>query len=53
MSYSCAELLETDGVVIEKYETKDVRWAPDGNGLVLMDKDTFCCAFEVEGNGSD
>ncbi|KAH7885892.1 WD repeat-containing protein 8 [Phlebopus sp. FC_14] len=31
-----------------KYETRDVRWAPDGKGLVLMDKDTFCCAFEVE-----
>ncbi|KAF9244583.1 WD repeat-containing protein 8 [Melanogaster broomeanus] len=32
----------------KKYETKDVRWAPDGKGLVLMDRDTFCCAFEVE-----
>ncbi|KAG8219715.1 hypothetical protein J3R82DRAFT_683 [Butyriboletus roseoflavus] len=31
-----------------KYETKDVRWAPDGKGMVLMDKDRFCCAFEVE-----
>ncbi|KAI6047767.1 WD repeat-containing protein 8 [Pisolithus marmoratus] len=31
-----------------KYETRDIRWAPDGKGLVLMDKDTFCCAFEVE-----
>lgn len=33
-----------------KYETRDIRWAPDGKGLVLMDKDTFCCAFEVEDN---
>ncbi|KIM66308.1 hypothetical protein SCLCIDRAFT_1153469 [Scleroderma citrinum Foug A] len=48
------EMAECIGVpTTKKYETKDVRWAPDGNGLVLMDKDTFCCAFEVEGNGSD
>lgn len=25
-----------------------MRWAPDGKGVVLMDRDTFCCAFEVE-----
>lgn len=31
-----------------KYETRDVCWAPDGKGMVLMDKDKFCCAFEVE-----
>ncbi|KAI6108473.1 WD repeat-containing protein 8 [Pisolithus croceorrhizus] len=33
-----------------KYQTRDIRWAPDGKGLILMDKDTFCCAFEVEDN---
>lgn len=33
---------------LAKYETRDVRWAPDGKGMVLMDKDRFCCAFEVE-----
>lgn len=32
----------------EKFETRDLAWAPDGKGLVLLDKDTFCCAFEVE-----
>ncbi|KIK96018.1 hypothetical protein PAXRUDRAFT_32676 [Paxillus rubicundulus Ve08.2h10] len=32
----------------KKYEARDVRWAPDGKGIVLMDRDTFCCAFEVE-----
>jgi len=31
----------------QKFEVRDVRWAPDGKGLVLMDKDMFCCAFEV------
>jgi hypothetical protein len=30
------------------FETRDLRWAPDGRGLVLMDKDMFCCAFEVQ-----
>lgn len=32
----------------EQFETRDVRWAPDGKGIVLLDKETFCCAFEVE-----
>lgn len=30
-----------------KFEARDIRWAPDGKGLLLVDKDTFCCAFEV------
>lgn len=34
--------------VTEKFETRDLKWAPDGKGLILMDKDMFCCAFEVE-----
>ena len=32
----------------EEFETRDLKWAPDGKGLVLLDKDVFCCAFEVE-----
>ena len=32
----------------EKFESRDIRWAPDGKGIILIDKDTFCCAFEVE-----
>jgi hypothetical protein len=32
----------------EKFGTKDVKWAPDGKGFVLFDRDQFCCAFEVE-----
>lgn len=31
-----------------RFDARDLRWAPDGKGLVLLDKDTFCCAFEVE-----
>jgi len=34
----------------EKFETKDVRWAPDGKGFILLGKDQFCCAFEVSDN---
>ena len=33
---------------LEQFETRDVRWAPDGKGFILMDRDQFCCAFEVE-----
>jgi len=32
----------------EKFETRDVRWAPDGKGFILFDKDQFCCASEAE-----
>ena len=35
--------------LLEKFDTKDVKWAPDGKGILLLDKETFCCAFEVEG----
>lgn len=38
-------------IFAEKFETREVKWAPDGKGLVLLDKDTFCCAFEVEEEG--
>lgn len=31
----------------ENFETKDLHWAPDGKGLILLGKDQFCCAFEV------
>ncbi len=34
-----------------KFEARDIRWAPDGKGLLLVDKDTFCCAFEVNEEG--
>ena len=27
---------------------QDVQWAPDGKGILLIDKHVFCCAFEVE-----
>jgi len=42
------EVAECVGVPAREFSTRDIRWAPDGKGLVLLDKDTFCCAFEVE-----
>ena len=32
----------------ENFETRDLKWAPDGKGIVLLGRDQFCCAFEVE-----
>ena len=42
-----------DAWVSEKFETRDLRWAPDGKGLILLDQKTFCCAFEVEEEGQE
>ncbi|KAF8230672.1 WD repeat-containing protein 8 [Tricholoma matsutake] len=46
------EMAECIGVPAKKFETRDLRWAPDGKGFVLLDKDQFCCAFEVQEDGS-
>jgi len=42
------EMAECVGIPAKKFEARDVRWAPDGKGLLLIDRETFCCAFEVE-----
>ncbi|KAJ6574989.1 YVTN repeat-like/Quino protein amine dehydrogenase [Mycena capillaripes] len=42
------EMAECIGVPAKNFETRDLRWTPDGKGAVLMDKELFCCAFEVE-----
>ncbi|KAJ8083896.1 hypothetical protein PM082_002662 [Marasmius tenuissimus] len=42
------EVAECIGVPAKQFDTRDIRWAPDGKGLVLLDKEKFCCAFEVE-----
>jgi hypothetical protein len=42
------------GYLVERFEVRDLAWAPDGKGLVLIDKDAFVCAFEVQsGEGED
>ncbi|KIY50586.1 WD repeat-containing protein 8 [Fistulina hepatica ATCC 64428] len=43
------DMVECIGVPAQKFELRDLRWAPDGKGMTLLDRDTFCCAFEVEG----
>ena len=43
----------TDEHGTEKFETRDMRWAPDGKGMILLDRETFCCAFEVEEEGQE
>ncbi|KAF9462116.1 WD repeat-containing protein 8 [Collybia nuda] len=48
------EMAECIGVPAKKFETRDLRWAPDGKGFMLLDKDQFCCGFEVqEDNNQD
>ncbi|KAH6916844.1 WD repeat-containing protein 8 [Coprinopsis sp. MPI-PUGE-AT-0042] len=42
------DMAECIGVPAKQFETKDVKWAPDGKGVVLLDREQFCCAFEVE-----
>lgn len=42
------EVAECVGVPTQSFSAKDVRWSPDGKGLILLSKDTFCCAFEAE-----
>ena len=32
----------------ENFSARDIKWAPDGKGLILLSKEAFCCAFEVE-----
>lgn len=34
--------------ILEGFETRDVKWSPDGKGFILLNKGTFCCGFEVE-----
>ncbi|TFK77216.1 WD repeat-containing protein 8 [Pluteus cervinus] len=42
------EMAECIGIPAKRFEHRDFKWAPDGKGLILLDKEQFCCAFEVE-----
>ncbi|KAN0134847.1 YVTN repeat-like/Quino protein amine dehydrogenase [Lactarius tabidus] len=42
------EMAECVAVPAKKFEARDVRWAPDGKGLLLLDRETFCSAFEAD-----
>jgi hypothetical protein len=47
------EMAECVAIPAQKFACRDLKWAPDGKGLILLDKDAFCCAFEVEGEGEE
>ena len=42
------EVAECVAIPAQKFACRDLKWAPDGKGLILLDKEVFCCAFEVE-----
>lgn len=42
------EMAECVAIPAQKFACRDLKWAPDGKGLILLDKSAFCCAFEVE-----
>ncbi|KAF8213169.1 WD repeat-containing protein 8 [Mycena galopus ATCC 62051] len=46
------DMAECIGVPSKNFEARDVRWTPDGKGVLLLDtrpdKNVFCCAFEVK-----
>ena len=37
----------SDLSITARFENRVIRWSPDGKGMALLDRDTFCCAFEV------
>ncbi|KAF8605108.1 YVTN repeat-like/Quino protein amine dehydrogenase [Ceratobasidium sp. AG-I] len=45
------EVAECIGVPGQELTVRDVRWAPDGRGILMVDSDSYCCAFEVEDEG--
>ncbi|KAL5534433.1 hypothetical protein ACEPAG_895 [Sanghuangporus baumii] len=47
------EIAECIGIPAKKFQLRNVQWAPDGKGLLLLDNDIFCCAFEVEQDDED
>lgn len=42
------EMAECVAIPAQKFACRDLKWASDGKGLILLDKEAFCCAFEVE-----
>lgn len=42
------EMAECVGIPAKEFDTRDFKWSPDGKAIILLDKDTFCCAFEVQ-----
>lgn len=42
------DMAECVGIPAEKFDCRELKWSPVGKGLLLMSKDMFCCAFDVE-----
>ncbi|KAG6851214.1 hypothetical protein H0H93_015224 [Arthromyces matolae] len=47
------EIAECIGVPAKKFSTRDIKFSPDGKAFALLDKDQFCCAFEVQVDEDD
>ncbi|KAG8964538.1 hypothetical protein FRC03_001704 [Tulasnella sp. 419] len=45
---SNVEIAECVGIPAMEFDVKDIKWSPDGRALILLDKDSFCCAFQVQ-----
>ncbi|KAG8948606.1 hypothetical protein FRC04_009509 [Tulasnella sp. 424] len=46
-TWDVGNVAECVGVPAKQFEVRDIRWAPDGRGMALVDKEAFCCAFMV------
>ncbi|KAH7108254.1 YVTN repeat-like/Quino protein amine dehydrogenase [Auriculariales sp. MPI-PUGE-AT-0066] len=47
------EIAECIAIPAKRFAAREVRWAADGKGVMLLDRDVFCCAYEVEEGGED
>lgn len=47
------DVAECVSIPSAEFRARDILWSPDGKGMILLDKDTFCCAIEVEGPQTD
>lgn len=42
------EMAECIGIPAKQFDTRDLKWSPDGKAIILFGKEVFCCAFEVQ-----
>lgn len=47
------EMAECVGIPAVGFENRVMRWSPDGEGMAALDKETFCCAYEVTDASKD
>ncbi|KAE8267605.1 hypothetical protein A4X09_0g4746 [Tilletia walkeri] len=46
----CAECIAVPSE--EPFNANEIKWSPDGQKLLVIDVDTFCCAIDVDGQRS-